>query len=254
MIKLASGASSTAYSLASGLSSTKEHTLSIRKITEDNQQRNKKGQATFHGFSLPAGGSFGSAPSRPSRRLEFVGDSDTAGWCADGSSRTGDAPDKYEDSHQTWAQKIADSLGAEMMVEAISGYGVTSASTPIQPYAVRTNPFDSSKLWDFTTWTPDAILFLIGPNDVFYDESPSEFTSAKHVHARNESRYHSADERASAFVKGYLSLLKVYTDAYAHVAKKPVMVHVCGGSLNGLDSCSPTQNAIALFNAEHSDG
>ena len=67
------------------------------------------------------------------RRLEFIGDSDTAGWCADGAPSTNDNADNYQDAYQTWAQHIARNVSADVMVEAVSGYGcVRCPSSP--PY------------------------------------------------------------------------------------------------------------------------
>ena len=51
-----------------------------------------KGVSHFAGFSLPNGGSFSNGIRRKSRRLEFIGDSDTAGWCVDGDD---DHEDKW---------------------------------------------------------------------------------------------------------------------------------------------------------------
>lgn len=44
-----------------------------------------KGVSHFGGFCLPNGGEYFKGIERKERRLEFIGDSDTAGWCADGS-------------------------------------------------------------------------------------------------------------------------------------------------------------------------
>jgi hypothetical protein len=51
---------------------------------------------------------------------------------ADGSPSTNDNPDTYEDAYQTWAQQIARNVSADVMVEAVSGFGVTKKSSPIQ--------------------------------------------------------------------------------------------------------------------------
>ena len=78
----------TSYTLGS-VSGAGKHTLEFFKVTEDNTRKGSKGVMSFGGFSLSAG-TFGPAPPNATRRLEFIGDSDTAGWCADGSSSTGD--------------------------------------------------------------------------------------------------------------------------------------------------------------------
>ena len=84
-----------AYVLASGLSSG-QHTVTMWKATEDNSNKGSKGVAAFGGFSTD--GSFAPihAVAAPTRRLECIGDSDTAGWCADGSPKTGDNANKEQ--------------------------------------------------------------------------------------------------------------------------------------------------------------
>ena len=81
------------YTLGS-VSAAGTHTLEFFKVTEDNTKKGDKGTMSFGGFSLTGGGSFGPAPASSGRRLEFIGDSDTAGWCADGSNNGGDNADK----------------------------------------------------------------------------------------------------------------------------------------------------------------
>lgn len=82
---------------------------------------------SFGGLTMTTSGgaaaSFGPAPVAARRRLEFIGDSDTAGWCADGDPQTNDNADNFEDAYQTWAQHIARNVSADVMVEAVSGYG-----------------------------------------------------------------------------------------------------------------------------------
>ena len=168
----------------------------ILKVTEDNSQKEAKGLLTFGKFTVSGGGSIGAAPTPMKRRLEFIGDSDTAGWCADGSPKGKDTPDMFQvrmalllvllvllllplplplllllpmpllltppllrpqDAYQTWAQHIARNVTAEVMVEAVSGYGVTKSSTPIQPILDNTLGFDDAHKWDYTKWTPDAV-------------------------------------------------------------------------------------------------
>jgi hypothetical protein len=70
------------------------------------------GTALFHGFELSSKNA-GVLPPAPrlQRRLEFIGDSDTAGWCADGSpSGAYDTAHKYENAHETWAAQLAGTL------------------------------------------------------------------------------------------------------------------------------------------------
>jgi lysophospholipase L1-like esterase len=234
------------YELAKGLPSGK-HTITVWKATEDNIEANSElsetnGEMSFGGFT--SDGSFGAPPARPKRRFEFIGDSDTAGWCADGSPSTGDAPDKFEDSYQTWASQLATHFEAEMMVEAVSGWGVgedlaTNAygAKPIQQILDYTNGGAQSQKWDYSSYTPDAVIILIGPNDENYKVSSTSSNS-------------SLSSTGSNFVSAYLSLLTQVAKNYKNASPPPKIIHVCGGSLNGFDPCEDIQTANNQFNKQ----
>jgi len=132
------------------------------------------------------------------------------------------------DCTETWGPQLAYSLGAEVMVEAVGGTGVTdTAYSNILPVLNRVLPFDSKYDWDYTKWTPDAIVILIGPND---------------------------NEKSEKFKPAYLSLLSNMATKYSYATVKPKLINVCGGSGNGLDPCNEIQNVLATFNAGRSDG
>lgn len=132
------------------------------------------------------------------------------------------------DCTETWGPQLAYSLGAEVVVEAIGGTGVTdTAYSNILPVINRVLPFDPKYTWDYTKWTPDAIVILIGPND---------------------------NEKSRKFKRGYLALLNNMAEKYSYATVKPKLINVCGGSGNGLDPCDEIQSVIATFNADRSDG
>lgn len=97
-----------------------------------------------------------------------------------------------------------------LICEAISGYGVLSE--PVQPHWVRTLGFVKTSTYDFQSYTPDAVVMLIGPND------PSE-------------------KKHSQFVHAYFGFMKLVASQYAYASIKPKIIHICGGSINGLDPC-----------------
>jgi hypothetical protein len=59
--------------------------------------------------------------------------------------------------------------------------------------------FSAQPRWDYQSWTPDAVMLLIGPND----------------------------KAGPAFVTAYVDLLNLVTANYAH-ASVPI-ISVCGG-------------------------
>ena len=245
-ISIPKAASMAAYSVPMPKLTPGNHTVVVRKVSEDNSQKSAKGVLGFGGIEITGGNSklfsFGARPEPALRRIEFIGDSDTAGWCADGSPSTGDNADKYEDAYQTWAQQIARNVSADVMVEAVSGYGVTKSSSPIQAVLDNTLGFDNSLAWDYTKWVPDAVVILIGPNDEESILSSSSSSSNKTA----------PELKSSKFIAAYLQLLDMVATNYKAAPTKPKIVHVCGGSLNGLDPCSDIQAANRQFNDKSS--
>eukprot|EP00929_Paragymnodinium_shiwhaense_P104594 TRINITY_DN69167_c0_g1_i1.p1 TRINITY_DN69167_c0_g1~~TRINITY_DN69167_c0_g1_i1.p1 ORF type:complete len:402 (-),score=26.71 TRINITY_DN69167_c0_g1_i1:243-1448(-) len=205
---------------------TRVHTLRLIKLTED-----FTGPASFHGFRLPAGGSFQSPLPKRSRRLQFIGDSDTAGWCADGSPLwpVKTDPNDVEDHRQTWAAQMAEAFDAEHQVQAVSGIGIITESrgAAIGAYMDKVLTNVSSPVWNHSSWVPHAVVSLIGPND---DSDRDDFEAL------------------------YLDFMESIATLYKSASEKPKIVNVCGGSINGLDPCQKISKAVLSFNANRTDG
>jgi lysophospholipase L1-like esterase len=220
----------TVVTLAENLSIEHNHTVEFIKVTEDMDQAGKSGVMAFGGFIIDGReGEIGFGPKPPAwrRKLEVIGDSDSAGWCADGSPfHGGDNFLKYQDGYKTWAQQVARNVSAETFVEAVSGYGISSNSTPIETVLDNTLGFDHLPKWNYSTWIPDAVLMLIGPND-------------------------ESDVASAAFIKDYLKLMRLVSNHYADAPTPPKLINVCGGSLNGLDPCQDIRVASHVFNSQH---
>ena len=90
--------------------------------------------------------------------------------------------------------------------------------------------------WDYSKWTPDAVVILIGPNDELSIEG-KESVLGRGVNASS-----------SSFIASYIQLLEMVATNYKAAPTSPKIVHVCGGSLNGLDPCSDIQKANDMFN------
>ena len=251
-VTLPNGASKSTYKLASGLEPGL-HEVSVIKVTEDLTQAGTSGALHLHGVDPNAGGTI--QPARPSvdtrvRRLEFIGDSDTAGWCADGKPSGGDKALKHENSYETWAAQLARGLGVtETSTVAVSGWGVTPASGRIQDVYRNTYGYSGGPKWDFASWTPDAVVILIGPNDEFIAGQGADNVSVvlpTTVEARRVA--------GAKFVAAYVELLNEVATAYDGVAVPPPIVSVCGGSINGLEPCDDIRTAIMRFNSDAPKG
>ena len=135
---------------------------------------------------------------------------------------------------------------SEVMVEAVSGYGVTPSSGRIQDLYASTLAFtpQPAPVWNFSSWIPDAVVILIGPNDE-RRRRLAAWPRLSRALVEGISPVTSAD-----FVSAYLELCTLVATRYATAPVPPKLVHVCGGSINGLDPCEDIQTAIAAFNKE----
>lgn len=164
------------YVLAAGLGEG-IHTARLEKRTEG-----MVGQATFMGFVLEPGGALQPPPPRPERRIEFVGDSITAGYGVEGDSPTCPFSVATENVGRSFAAVAAEAVGAEMMVTAVSGIGVirnyndpemigSDAMTVRYGRALATEP---RPLWEFQRWRPDLVVINLGTNDFSTNPQPTE--------------------------------------------------------------------------------
>jgi len=262
-VTLEKGASKSTYTLASHLPPG-GHEATIFKITEDLTEKGTEGALHLHSVTSVDGQILDPRPVSSSvRRLEFIGDSDTAGWCSDGRPGSGDAGLKYENSFITWAAQLARGVGAaETSTVAVSGWGVTANSHPIQEVYENTFGYGSkSPKWNFSQWVPDAVVILIGPNDeltaeyrrraaMAVEEVGQPVAEAPVVVEAGEAGVATRPRspRSSKFITAYLALMTQVAHAYAAAPTPPKIVHVCGGSINGLDPCDDIQAANDEFN------
>ena len=124
--------------------------------------------ATFSSFT--SDGQFWPAAAALPRRLLFLGDSDTAGYCAAGTPDTAAPLRNTENARDSWAVQLAALLGAEPVLEAVSGIGVENKGG-LGGIWRRSLPAVPVLHWDPATWPPHAVLLLIGPNDDLSDEA-----------------------------------------------------------------------------------
>ena len=228
------------YVLAEGLSMETDHVITLWKITEEAAEFGILKISPSAGFSyFSCDGEFKSSETSSSRkrRLEFIGDSDTAGFCADGDPDEVDPRMRTtENTFSTWAVQLAQYFDADPMIEAISGYTVMGKTGMINYWRRRLPAIEISETepeWDFASWIPDAVVLLIGPNDYAIGDDP--------------------DTRE--FINAYKELMEDIVDAYrASNPLKPKIIHVCGGSGNGFDPCEAIETANDEFNEDRMDG
>jgi len=109
-------------------------------------------------------------PPLPARKIEFLGDSITAGFCnecKDGPALAGDHGQQYLAS---WDYQIGELLDAQVHTVAWSGLGMVhnccGGNTTMPSIFGRTlATVNRDATWDWSGWIPDALVVNLGTND-----------------------------------------------------------------------------------------
>ncbi|MHC4374824.1 MAG: GDSL-type esterase/lipase family protein [Planctomycetota bacterium] len=161
---------SVTYTAATGLTDA-VHKIQLFKRTEG-----KEGEVAFKGFELDDGKSLVAPPARPSRRIEYYGDSITSGHSV--ASTTGDTDEGWgKDNYYTYAAVTARNLNAEYHCIALSGVGLY-----VDKWWYGGNMFNyydrelNTTTWDFSRWTPHIVVINLGQNDYWgnYSQAGAE--------------------------------------------------------------------------------
>lgn len=149
------------YTLASGLED-KVHSVVIFKRTEASV-----GGVTFKGFVLDAGDQLIQSEHTNNLKIEFYGDSITAGACDEdlGSDQWDDY--STHNNYMSYGAITARELNAEYMCTAVSGLGLTHG---YQTYTMpqiwdRIGCDTNSATWDYSSWQADYVVVNLGQND-----------------------------------------------------------------------------------------
>ncbi|MEO6527442.1 MAG: SGNH/GDSL hydrolase family protein [Gemmatimonadaceae bacterium] len=152
------------YLLVKGLTHG-EHTLALSKATEGQNGRNRL--VTVYAEELLQ------ADPLPVRRIEFIGNSITAGYGADPRPLACKQGTWYDATHawQSYAPRVARRVEAQWMLSAISGIGVVrnwNSPAPVMSRVyggVYMDYADSVTTWDYRRYTPDLVVVSLGTND-----------------------------------------------------------------------------------------
>jgi len=139
----------------------------------------------FWGFVLDEGRHLVDAPSLPSKKLEFIGNSITCGYGNEGTNEKEHFEYATENHYFSYASITARALGAQHWVVARSGIGAyrnygepktgsPRSCMPVQyeytGYAydlkLRQEPTFLSEKWDFSRYQPDVVCINLGTNDL----------------------------------------------------------------------------------------
>jgi len=141
------------------------HTVEVFKRTEA-----VVGRTSFLGLQLPHGGKLLPPPARPERKIEFIGDSITAGLDLMKIGR-GIFAKAAQNNYLAYGSVAARNLGAEAICIAESGNGVhcngRGGKQNLMPVVyTRTLRNHPRSKWDFESWKPDVVVIHLGTNDI----------------------------------------------------------------------------------------
>ncbi|MGB7538804.1 MAG: SGNH/GDSL hydrolase family protein [Anaerolineales bacterium] len=168
----------TRYEVASGLSNAYQ-TITLVKRTEASIGFSKFLGIEIAGELTPPG-------ERPARRIEFIGDSITAGAGIEAFNDSSDClvdgwGQPYNNARLAYGPVLARSLGAEYHVSAVSGIGLVrnySFQYDARPmpdvYDLTFFEQTASPKWDTRLFIPDAVVVALGTNDFSPGDSERE--------------------------------------------------------------------------------
>jgi Carbohydrate esterase 2 N-terminal/GDSL-like Lipase/Acylhydrolase family len=178
----------TLFWLGQGLKAGK-HTVTVYKRTEA-----AIGTGIFAGFEIE--GAPQPARPAPTRRIEFIGGSET---CGDGileSASTASPNPSSEDQYLTYASLTARAFGAESHTLCWSGIGLTRNSggdtvTTMPSLYTRVDPTQPNRNHNFS-WKPDAVVINLGAHDFAFGLPPdsAQFVASMVQFLKNIQTHH----------------------------------------------------------------
>ncbi len=142
----------------------------------------------FLGFQLDAGKNLVAPPPRPPLRLEVYGDSHAAGYSAECNCNSQDTA--YKNAAYAYPALLGNLLNAEVNNQSWSGIGIYNGyATKTMPEVFdRTLQSDVSPLWNFTAYTPDAVVINLGDNDVIKGATKAQIKTSMKGFVGNQLR------------------------------------------------------------------
>jgi hypothetical protein len=189
---------------------------------------------SFLGFIIDNGKALTAPPARPIRKIEYYGDSITAGLALDSTEDNQAAV--YTNSYLAYGSITARNLIAEHHTIAVSGIGIVKswwdANMP-EDYYYRLIATNGSSNWNFSQWKPDCIVINLGQND--------KWLSVTQLQA----------------VSGYVNFVNLLRTSYGDMAAKNIPIILALGSMDATQPGSPwpgyIQQAIDSLNSTYSD-
>lgn len=172
-----------------------------------------RGDAVFQGLVLDSG-AITINPTRPTKLLEFIGDSITVGTTSSKNALT------------AYGWLTGEQLGAAHTQVAEGGACLVSAAdgcTGMADRFLRNNTAAGSPLWDFSRYQADAVVINLGTNDVGHSVSNTTFQTVYTQLLR--------DIRAK-YPRAAILALQTFTKRYATQTRAAVQTVTADGDRN----------------------
>ncbi len=181
--------------IASGLPVAK-HSVEIFKLTDNTTV------TSFYGFELNDDAKVLKSQKQGKKKMEFYGNSITAGHGVDvkyGEPDSGDP--EFFNNYYTYAARTARHYNAQYYCNARSGIGVMLSWFPeIMPEVYnRIDPFDSESEWDFSNYTPGIVVINLFQNDSWLINNPD--------HEQFKARFGTTRPDEKKIIKSYKDLV-----------------------------------------------
>jgi len=179
------------------------HTLEIYKLT------NSTSVNVFYGFELYGKTKLLKNTDNRTRKIEFYGNSITAGHGVDvpeGGKDMG-VPEHFN-NYYTYAAITARHYNAKPSIIARSGIGITVSWFPeIMPETYdRIDPLDPSSKWDFKKYTPDIVVINLFQNDSWIVNRPE--------HEQFKRRFGTEKPSESFIIQSYADFVRSIRNKY----------------------------------------
>lgn len=165
------------YEVASGLPDGEHDVVLVRR------NEGFFGNVEFLGFEPGAGASLVETPWPYAHRMELIGDSLTAGYGIEGDSAQCNFSAATESFYGTYGAVAARNVNAAVHAIAYSGKGVFQNyggdKNELMPSLWRrTLTSDPASQWDFSKFTPEAVVVNLGTNDFSAAIAEADFEGA----------------------------------------------------------------------------
>jgi len=188
--------------------------------------------------------------------IEFIGNSITCGAAAD-ASEVACGAGAYHDQHNAYmayGPRLARDLKVNYMLSSVSGIGIYrnwNSDSPIMPQVYDKVNFqeNSTRMWDFSTYTPKVVSIALGTNDLSKGDG------------KKFRKPFDADVFVSSYVKFVQQIKAKYPKAQIALLSSPmakgdnrVLLQNCLASVKQkIDAAYPADKPVATFFFEPMD-